>query len=177
MYIPHCSMSLSLLLLFFLSLYLPSILAGTFTPSRKSVYYAIFAMSILLCTSSSATTCPRGWISVILYIGDFYGYMSRICRFVSNRGKNSWHSTWRPKYISFLPATMNRHKWNGKRLLGWPMRDKQSGVKHTFSVLFLLNVLLHSFSFSPLSHTLCGLGSSVGIATGYRLDGPGIEFR
>jgi len=30
-----------------------------------------------------------------------------------------------------------------------------------------------------MSHTLCksGAGSSVGIATGYGLDGPGIEFR
>lgn len=48
-----------------------------------------------------------------------------------------------------FPATLNRHKWNGKRLLGWPTRDKQCCVKRTFPVLFLLNLLLHSFSFLP----------------------------
>jgi hypothetical protein len=39
-------------------------------------------------------------------------------------------------------------------------------VQHNFCIFFL---------YQPL--TLCGLGSSVGIATGYGLDGPGIESR
>jgi hypothetical protein len=32
-------------------------------------------------------------------------------------------------------------------------------------------------AFYPVQHHVCGPGSSVGIATGYGLDGPGIESR
>jgi hypothetical protein len=35
----------------------------------------------------------------------------------------------------------------------------------------------HSWSFTAGVWIVCGMGSSVGIATGYGLDGPGIESR
>ena len=98
-------------------------------------------MSVRLSARSSATTCPSGRISQIFDTGDFYENMSRNSRIVSNRGRNSGHCTWRPKYISLFPATWNRYEWNGKGLLGC--------VKRTFPVPFLLNLLLHSFSFLP----------------------------
>jgi len=39
------------------------------------------------------------------------------------------------------------------------------------------SLFLKSINFVLLSHSLYGLGSSAGIATDYRLDGPGIESR
>jgi hypothetical protein len=42
----------------------------------------------------------------------------------------------------------------------------------------LSNVLLrYSGSIVEVTNRVCGPGSSVGIATGYGLDGPGIEYR
>ena len=144
----HCSFSSSFLYTCHLSLYALS------HSQEKTSIRPIFAMSVRLSASSSATTCPSGRISVVFDIGDFYENMSRNSRFVSSRGKNSRRCTWRLKYISLFPATLNHHKWNGKRLLGWPTRDKQCCFKCTFPLSFHHNLLLHSFSFSPLSHTL-----------------------
>jgi len=56
---------------------------------------------------------------------------------------------------------------------------KAPSSKAQYSILFgkrPTRILFNSLSFLYTYH-LCGPGGAVGIATGYGLDGPGIEFR
>ena len=48
-------------------------------------------------------------------------------------------------------------------------------VRH--QILNFIIILKYSYIFNCLSYCRCGPGTSVGIATGYGLDGPGIESR
>jgi hypothetical protein len=63
-----------------------------------------------------------------------------------------------------------------------PQTNHASGV-HTVAAALYLQFELHVILFRMLNISctfvlvVCGLGSSVGIATGYGLDGPGIESR
>ena len=52
----------------------------------------------------------------------------------------------------------------------------QQNIKTRRSV-FTWRYELNSYILKEVFSVLCGLGSSVSIATGYRLDGPGTEYR
>jgi hypothetical protein len=138
----------------------PSILPFYTSAIFPCIHVHIVRKKLLLSPSSPCpSACPHVPVRPRVPVDGFMWYLiletfTKICRETPDRGKNSRHCTWRPKYISSFPATLNRHKWNGKRLLGWPTRHKHCCVKRAFPVSFHHNLLLHSFSFLPLSHTL-----------------------